>query len=128
MFNLTLFNYLIGNEDMHLKNFSLINRGIKIELSPAYDLLNSTIILNSEEELALPLNGKKNRLRKNDFLEYFARERLGLTPKSIDQTLNRISAARPKWTQLIQNSFLSTPMRHQYLKLLETRLRVLGVV
>lgn len=128
LFNLTLFNYLIGNEDMHLKNFSLINRGIKIELSPAYDLLNSTIILNSEEELALPLNGKKNRLRKNDFLEYFARERLGLTPKSIDQTLNRISAARPKWTQLIQNSFLSTPMRHQYLKLLETRLRVLGVV
>ena len=79
LFNLTLFNYLIGNEDMHLKNFSVIKRGVKVELSPAYDLLNSTIILNSEEELALPLNGKKNRLHKDDFLIYFAKERLGLT-------------------------------------------------
>ena len=127
LFNLTLFNYLIGNEDMHLKNFSLINRGNKVELSPAYDLLNSTIILNSNEEWALPLNGKKNRLRKNDFLEYFAKERLGLTQKSIDQTLNRIAAACPKWTTLIQNSFLSTTMKHQYLKLLETRLGLLEI-
>ena len=61
LFNLTLFNYLVGNEDMHLKNFSVIRRDFKVELSPAYDLLNSTIILNSQEELALPLRGKKNK-------------------------------------------------------------------
>jgi serine/threonine-protein kinase HipA len=128
LFNLTLFNYLTGNEDMHLKNFSLIHRGIKIELSPAYDLLNSTIILNSQEELALPLNGKKNRLRKNDFLDYFARERLGLTQKSIDQTLIQIAAASPKWIKRIQNSFLSAEMKRRYLKLLETRLGALGFV
>jgi len=69
--------------------------------------------------------GEKNRPRKNDFLEYFAKKRLGLTQKSIDQTLNRIAAACPKWIKLIQYSFLSTAMRHQYLKLLETRLCVL---
>jgi serine/threonine-protein kinase HipA len=49
-----------------------------VELSPAYDLLNSTIILNSQEELALSLNGKKNRLKKNDLFEYLAKKRLGL--------------------------------------------------
>jgi serine/threonine-protein kinase HipA len=43
LFKLTLFNFLIGNEDMHLKNFSLITRGNNITLSPSYDLLNSTI-------------------------------------------------------------------------------------
>jgi serine/threonine-protein kinase HipA len=86
LFNLTLFNYLTGNEDMHLKNFSVIRRDVKVELSPAYDLLNSTIIINSIEELALPLNGKKNKLKKNDFFKYFAKERLALTQKSIDQT------------------------------------------
>ena len=78
LFKLVLFNFLVGNEDMNLKNFSFITRNQKILLSPAYDLLNTTIVLSkSEEELALPLNGKKRNLRKNDFLEYFAIERLG---------------------------------------------------
>lgn len=60
LFKLTLFNFLIGNEDMHLKNFSLITRGSKVSLSPAYDLLNSTIAQkNAEEEIALPIRGRK---------------------------------------------------------------------
>ncbi|HNX89289.1 MAG TPA: HipA domain-containing protein, partial [Paludibacteraceae bacterium] len=42
LFRLVLFNFLTGNEDMHLKNFSVIRNGDKIELSPAYDLVNST--------------------------------------------------------------------------------------
>src|SRR5210317_842792 len=90
LFDLTLFNYLVGNEDMHLKNFSVIRRDLKVELSPAYDLLNSTIILNSREELALPLGGKKNKLKKDDFFVYLAKDRLELTQKSIVQTVNRI--------------------------------------
>ncbi|MDP6179451.1 MAG: HipA domain-containing protein, partial [Desulfatiglandales bacterium] len=61
-FNLTSFNYFVGNEDMPLKNFTVIRSDLKVELSPAYGLLNSTIILNSQEELALPLGGKKNKL------------------------------------------------------------------
>ena len=55
LFNLVLFCFLTGNEDMHLKNFSLITRRIKTELTPAYDLLNTTIaIKNAQEEIALP--------------------------------------------------------------------------
>ena len=62
----TLFSYLVGNEDMHLKNFSLITtqEGIT-RLSPAYDLVSSKLVLkNSEEELALPIRGRRNRLKK----------------------------------------------------------------
>lgn len=60
LFKLTLFNFLVGNKDMHLKNFSLITKDRKISISPAYDLLNSTIAQkNTKEEIALPLKGKK---------------------------------------------------------------------
>lgn len=121
LFNLTLFNYLVGNEDMHLKNFSVIRRDLKVELSPAYDLLNSTIILNSQEEIALPLGGKKNKLRKDDFLVYFAKERLELTQKSIEQTVSRIVNVFSKWTDLIQKCFLSDSMKTQYIDLLNER-------
>jgi serine/threonine-protein kinase HipA len=127
LFNLTLFNYLVGNEDMHLKNFSVIRRDSKIELSPAYDLLNSTIILNSQEELALPLRGKKNKLNKEDFFVYFAKERLELTQKSIEQTVNRIVAVFPTWTSLIQKCFLSDLMKIQYIDLLKERFGKLGL-
>ena len=54
LFNLTLFNYLVGNEDMHLKKFFCYPARFESRTIPAYDLLNSTIILNSQEEIALP--------------------------------------------------------------------------
>ena len=106
---------------MHLKNFSVIRRDFKVELSPAYDLLNSTIILNSQEELALPLRGKKKKLKKDDFFVYFAKERLELTLKSIDQTVNRIVKAFPRWADLIQKCFLSDSMKSRYINLLNER-------
>jgi serine/threonine-protein kinase HipA len=127
LFNLTLFNYLIGNEDMHLKNFSVIRLDPKVELSPAYDLLNSTIILNSQEELALSLNGKKNKLKKNDFFRYLAKNRLALTQKSIDQTKSRIIHALPRWIDLIQKCFLSDEMKTKYIGLLKERLNHLDL-
>lgn len=124
LFKLTLFNFLIGNEDMHLKNFSLITRDQKVTLSPAYDLLNSTIALsNAKEELALPLNGKKNNLRKRDFLDYFAIEHLHLNEKIILRTLHELSAALPHWQSLIVRSFLSASMKKSYVTLLEERVK-----
>lgn len=123
LFKLTLFNFLIGNEDMHLKNFSLITRERKIMLSPAYDLLNSTIAQpNSKEELALPLNGRKNNLRKRDFFEYFAVERLELNKNSVTEIIQEIQQAIPRWKELITDSFLSKAMQEKYLSLLEERL------
>jgi serine/threonine-protein kinase HipA len=125
---LTLFNFLTGNEDMHLKNFSLITRDQKITLSPVYDLLNTTIALtNAHEELALPLNGKKNNLTKNDFWKYLAIERLGLNHKIILDIQQEISNIIPAWRKLIGDSFLSLPMQEKYLKLLDARCERLGI-
>jgi serine/threonine-protein kinase HipA len=66
LFKLTIFNYLVGNEDMHLKNFSIITEDGKVTLSPCYDLVNSTIeYKKQDEEIALPLKGKKKHLTRN---------------------------------------------------------------
>jgi serine/threonine-protein kinase HipA len=128
LFKLTLFNFLVGNEDMHLKNFSLLSRDNKVRLSPAYDLLNSTIAMqNVKEELALPLNGKKSQLTKKDFLEYFAIDRLQLNQTIITQVVHDIQAALPVWRELIRNSFLSLEMQEKYLNLLRERQKRLGI-
>jgi serine/threonine-protein kinase HipA len=122
LFRLTLFNFLCGNEDMHLKNFSLISRGGKIELSPAYDLLNTTIALpNSTEEIALTLSGKMSKLTKTILTDYFAKERLGLTDIVIDKTIKGIKNQKEKWLELIHISFLSDEMKTKYVELLESR-------
>ena len=111
----TLFSFLVGNEDMHLKNFSLITRNQKVELAPAYDLLNTTIALkNAREELALPLKWKKSRLTHHDFLTYFARERLQINERVLNDVLSRFSKAMPKWHEWLEKSFLSSEARQRY--------------
>lgn len=129
LFKLTLFSFLVGNEDMHLKNFSLITRDKKITLSPAYDLLNSTIAQkNAKEELALPIRGRKNNLTSHDLLTYFALERLALNPKVISGVLQQFQQSMPIWQELIGISFLSPPMQEKYLQLLEARWKRLDFI
>ncbi|MBI4536221.1 MAG: HipA domain-containing protein, partial [Ignavibacteriae bacterium] len=116
LFRLTLFSFLVGNEDMHVKNFSLISRGGKVELSPGYDLLNTTIALGgTPEELALPLRGKKRNLDRRDLIDYFGFERLGLTRKSVDSVLKEFARAVESWRSVLAISFLSEPMKQSYL-------------
>lgn len=122
LFKLTLFNYLVGNEDMHLKNFSIMTKNQKNCLSPAYDLLNTSIAMRSpREELALPLKGKKNNLTQKDFLSYFAVERLQLNQAVIDDVINDFLQKIPLWYPLITSSFLSTEMQEKYKNMLEER-------
>ena len=122
LFIRVLFNYLIGNEDMHLKNFSLITRNNKTELTPAYDFLNTTILLpRAKEELALPLNGKKNNLTHKDFIDYFAYERLSLNKKTVAETLGLIQQKLPTFFNWIANSFLSEKMKQAYKNILVVR-------
>lgn len=87
---------------MHLKNFSLIVRKRTVKLSPAYDLLNSTLALPAaREELALPLRGKKRAFTEDDLVDYYGRERLGLTVQSVEEVLGVFSAALPTWSGII---------------------------
>jgi len=127
LFRLTIFNFLIGNEDMHLKNFSLITRDNKVELSPAYDLLNTTIVVpKSQEEIALPLAGKKRNLSAKILIDYFAKERLKLNDTIISQVLNKINTEWNNWENLIKISFLSNDMKEKYLELLGKRRLILN--
>jgi len=128
LFKLVIFNYLTGNDDHHLKNFSIITEDGKVKLSPCYDLLNTTIEYRKpDEEIALPLKGKKKNLTYNILIEYFGLGRCELTAKSVDKVLDTISSAIPVWKSLIDSSFLSNGMKEKYLKLLETRLHNLRI-
>ncbi len=128
LFKLVIFCYLIGNEDMHLKNFSIITRDQKVMLSPCYDLVNSTIeYKKQDEEMALPLKGKKKHLTRNILVDYFGMERSELTAKSIEKVLETITLAIPKWNSLIDISFLSKEMKGKYHDLLDQRLAVMNI-
>jgi len=122
LFRLTLFNFLIGNEDMHLKNYSLITMNNKVELSPGYDLLNTTIALpNPQEEIALPLAGKKRNLNHKVLINYWGKERLGLNDVVINQIVSTFTKVQDEWERLINISFLSQKMKVNYLELLNSR-------
>lgn len=127
LFRLTLFSYLCGNEDMHLKNFSIIHRDGKIELSPAYDLLNSTIVLsNPKDELALPVGGKRSNFTKNILVNYFGHERLGLNKKVISSVEEQFKECFDDWIRLLEISFLSETRKESYLAVLKQRRSAFG--
>lgn len=119
-FDLVLFSFLTGNNDMHLKNFSMIESPSGWVLSPAYDLLNVSIVLPEDtEELALTLDGKKKKLKREHF-EKFG-EGLGLTRVQIIRAFNRMVSNKPKATIWIDNSFLSNTTKAAYHKVIKQR-------
>jgi serine/threonine-protein kinase HipA len=121
-FKRVLFSFLTGNEDMHLKNYSVIYRGHKVELSPAYDLLNTTIILKKPvEESALPLDGKKSKFTRRLLVDYFGKERLGLSSRIISRIVERIRSSHGRWEELISISFLPEDQKEAYWDLVSER-------
>lgn len=129
-----VFNYLVGNEDMHLKNYSLITRNGKVELAPAYDFLSTTIAylaigrsMGEMEELALPLGGKKRNISRRLWVDYFASERLGLPAAQIEHCLASLGEGMSRWPELIRTCFLPESQKGLFLQLLESRRRILGL-
>lgn len=134
LFRRCIFNFLIGNEDMHLKNFSLITRNNKVELSPAYDFLSSTTTfltmgkqLEKIEEIALTMRGKKRKLTRQIWIDYFAEERLRINPRIINEELARFSSAFGQWNDLIARSFMSEDGKDILAGLINKRRAVLGI-
>ena len=121
-----LFSFLTGNEDMHLKNFSLWHCKGVVSLTPAYDLLNTTVVLGAaEEETALPLGGKKKNLTRKLWIDYFCQERLGLSDRQVAAILSQLLAVRPEWVALIGRSYLSKGAKAHYREILIKRCSVL---
>ena len=125
---LLLFCFLTGNEDMHLKNFSLIFREGVVTLSPAYDLLNTTLVLeNAKEDSALSLNGRKTNLTRKIWIDGFFRERLKLQDQQTETILRDFQSALPTWYGLIDRSYLSQPKQETYHQILADRLERLDL-
>lgn len=100
-----VFSWLTGNADMHLKNFSLFKPSANYMLTPAYDLLSTSIVMpEDDEELALTLNGKKKKIKREDFEK--AMRDSGMDDKAISNVFMRFSKALPKWEAVIRESFL----------------------
>lgn len=115
-----LFCFVTGNNDMHLKNFSLYRPSNGYQLSPAYDLINVAIANpKDKEELALSLSGKKSNLKLNDFLR--SATTMGLEENVVLRLIDNMRKAIPKWTSLIQSSFLSEEMKDRYEQIIMSR-------
>lgn len=115
------FNWLVGNNDMHLKNYSLYAPKGKWVLTPAYDLLNVSMVNPKDtEELALTLNAKKKRIKKSDFVR--AMETSGISPKVFDNILAKYRKLLPKFNEIIDLSFLDEEDKDLYKQSIASRL------
>ena len=116
-----LFCFVTGNNDMHLKNFSLYRPSNGYQLTPAYDLIN-VAIANPEdkEELALSLSGKKSNLKLDDFLR--SATTMEVEENVVLHLIENMRKAIPKWKSLIQSSFLSEEMKDRYEQLIISRM------
>ena len=121
LYEVTVFSYLTGNNDMHLKNFSMILKGEDWVFSPAYDLLNVQLHLpEDKEETALTIGGKKSRLTKADFINLGLK--FGLSERQIENIFKRFIKAKEKMLELISISFLDEEKKKIYKDLLSHRL------
>lgn len=120
-FEVALFCFLTGNSDMHLKNFSLLYQpGGSVGLSPAYDLLPTQLLLpGDEEESALTINGRKKRLRLEDFRGLA--ESLRLTEKQTSNIFVRFSEQLDAALLTLDKGFCSPGMKERYKALLRIR-------
>ena len=129
-FKLVLFNYLVGNGDAHLKNFSVYQRVTgDYGLTPAYDLLSSSLHLPNESRTALELFEEYETASfeangfyaYNDFLAFG--ERLGLSKKMLENILKTFMGYEKKVLEMLENSFLTQEAKERYEALFLDRLR-----
>lgn len=123
-FELLLFSYIIGNADMHLKNFSMLeNIDGSFTLSPAYDLLSTFLVIDNEpEQLSLTINGKKNKIKKTDF-DILAKN-LSLNEKQRDNSYAKFITKKKKIEWWVQNSFLPNNQKEKLHDLIDTRIEI----
>lgn len=127
LFMRLVFSFVVGNSDMHLKNFSLIETDEASNtyvLSPAYDLLPVNVIMPEDtEEFALALNGKKMHIRKKDFFVFA--EKCEISKASAEKMITKIVSMKPKYIDMCNGSLLPDHLKERFAELIEQRCRVL---
>jgi len=131
-FKQIIFNYLIGNGDADIRNFSVIQRETKdYTLSPAYDLLSSSLHISNESRTALELfhNYNTKAFEANGFYSYddfikFA-QMIGIDEKIAKKIIEEFLSYEVKTLDLLEISFLSDDGRSRYKNLYLDRLKAL---
>ena len=128
---LVLFNFISLNDDAHLKNFSLINTGYEYRLTPAYDLINTSLHLVNHRIFALDKGLFKEGMQLSDVRQVCRKDfeefghRIGLNDKTVQRELDFFAAVHPEAEQLIDRSFLSEELKKQYRSSLDYRRKML---
>ena len=120
-----IFCYAIGNSDMHLKNFSLIETAEgsrSYHLSEAYDLLPVNVILPEDTEaFALTMCGKKSRFKHTDFMRFAAS--IDFPEKSAEKIINLVKSKASLYLDMIQDSYLSDEIKQRFAMLVVDRVQ-----
>ena len=122
-----VFSFIVGNSDMHLKNFSLIETDVastEYVLSPAYDLLPVNANLPSDtEQFALTMNGKKTNIRKKDFL-IFA-DSCDITRQAAEKIIKKLVSMEGKFITACEDPLLPDTLKERLIKIIRERVAVL---
>lgn len=124
-FDITLFSFLVGNSDLHLKNLSIIkDEENQYNLSPAYDLLSSNIVMPSDkEQMALPVHGKKKRIRRYDFISLGSH--IGLPEMVVEKIIGKYNKEMlNKFEDFTAISFLPNNLKEKIILLMKSRFKV----
>ena len=118
-----VFSYVVGNSDMHLKNFSLIEPEVgsgRYVLSAAYDLLPVNVVMPEDtEEFALAMNGKKQNLRKKDFLVFA--DACGIQKNAAEKMIAKVLSMKERYLLLCEESLLPDRLKQRFAALMEKR-------
>lgn len=130
LFRLVVFNYVVGNGDAHLRNFSLIQLQTgEYRLTPAYDLMSTKLHTPYENDIALelyegcleaPFYSAYGYYGRPDFIEFA--KRLAITEKRASGILDNYINAQEKMTEIIQKSGLSPESKNSYISTVKDRL------
>jgi len=119
-FERVLLNFLLGNGDAHLKNFSMLESdGGGLRLSPAYDIVCSKAVIPREADCALTLNGKQNKIGRGDFKRFA--DTLKIPPKVLSGILDRFERSYPIMVEVIPQSRLSANMQDTVTQIVKER-------
>lgn len=122
-----VFCFIVGNSDMHLKNFSLIETAEgsgEYVLSPAYDLLPVNANMPADkEQFALAFNGKKRNVRKGDFLKFA--DACGISRQTAKKLIENLVKLTPKWLKMCEESSLPDTLKERVSKIIIERTSLL---
>lgn len=124
LFIRVVFSFIVGNSDMHLKNFSLIetdeNSGSYI-LSEAYDMLPvNTVNPADTEQTALTLNGKKRNLHRNDFLKFA--DACQIDRAVAGKIIDRLKEYESEFIRATEQSYLNDELKESLIELMKERI------